>query len=288
MINRIRLLIVISFLAALSSLAILTTAQPAPSIHLVLGNPSGATSETSNEDNFLMKKRQYVLSFNNSKSGPNWVAWHLQASDIGDEERGDFHPDASLPAGFKRITKGDYTGSGFDRGHVCNSKDRTDTRMNNDATFLMTNILPQAPDNNQGPWVRLENFERELTQQGNEVYIYAGAFGTGGTGRSGSKNTIANSEVNVPQTFWKVLLIIKKGSNDLSRINAKTRTIAVCMPNKQGTRNTDWHKFITTIRNVEGATGYNFLTELSPSIQDAIETRRDSSVVGPASANPCR
>jgi hypothetical protein len=36
------------------------------------------------------------------------------------------------------------------------------------------------PDNNQGPWVKLENFERELATEGNELYIIAGAFGTGG------------------------------------------------------------------------------------------------------------
>jgi endonuclease G len=255
---------------------------------LVLGNPSDATDEESNKDNFLMVKPQYVLSYDNTKGGPNWVSWHLQAADIGDEARGDFYTDNTLPAGFKTIGKADYTNSGFDRGHVCNSKDRTDTRENNDATFFMTNILPQAPDNNQGPWVRLENFERTLAQQGNELYIYAGASGTGGTGKNGKKNTIANGEVNVPKTFWKILLVITKGNNDLSRINKNTRTIAICMPNKQGIRNNDWRKFITTINKVEGATGYNFLTALPSNVQNSLETKRDSMATGSASANPCQ
>jgi len=52
------------------------------------------------------------------------------------KKRGDSHPDDSLPAGFKKIKKADYNNGGFDRGHICNSKDRTDTRENNDATFL--------------------------------------------------------------------------------------------------------------------------------------------------------
>ena len=159
--------------------------QESVSIHLTLGNPSGATADTSSPDNFLMVKPQYVLSYNNSKGGPNWVSWHLQASDIGTNARGDFHADNSLPADFKKITKANYNNSGFDRGHICNSKDRTDTRENNDATFFMTNILPQAPDNNQGPWVKLENFERDFASKGNELYIIAGAFGSGGTGKNG-------------------------------------------------------------------------------------------------------
>jgi endonuclease G len=278
-----------------------TLTAGAQSTNLPLGNPSDATDAVTNKDNFLIVKKQYVLSFNNDKGGPNWVNWHLQASDIGTEERGDFHPDNSLPAGFKKLTKADYTNTGFDRGHVCNSKDRTNTRVNNDATFLMTNILPQSPDSNQGPWKRLEDFERTLAKAGNELYIIAGAFGSGGTGEIKvtknkkiikripvSATEIVDGEVTVPKTFWKVMLVIKKGNNDLNRINAETRTIAVCMANKQGTRSADWHKSITTIRNVEAATGYDFFSELPTAVQDAIEKRRDSSAVGPTTTNPCQ
>jgi endonuclease G, mitochondrial len=259
--------------------------QTAVSLHLTLGNPSNATADESDRDNFLMVKPQYALSFNNTKGGPNWVSWHLQASDVGDEERGDFHPDDSLPATFKHIRKADYNSAGFDRGHVCNSKDRTDTRENNDATFFMTNILPQAPDNNQGPWRILEDFERSLAQDGNELYIIAGAYGSGGTGKFGSTKKIAKGKVNVPKTFWEVIVVLPEGDNDLSRITKTTRAIAVCMPNEQGIRRTDWRKFVTSIRNVEVATKYDFLSELPLAIQAPIETRIDSE--GTSTCNPC-
>lgn len=259
---------------------------PPQSINLVLGNPSDATEDSENKDNFLMAKPQFVLSFNNSKGGANWVAWHLQSSDIGSVSRGDFHVDTSLPDGFKRITKQDYNQSGYDRGHLCNSKDRTKNKKNNDATFNMTNILPQAADNNQGPWVKLEDFGRQLARQGNELYIYAGAFGTGGTGRNGFKRTIVDGEVNVPKVFWKVMVILPRGNNDLNRIDENTRAIAVCMPNKQGIRKTPWQRYVTTIRNVESATGYDFLTTLSSDIQQAIESRKDSA--GTGTGNPCQ
>jgi len=246
-----------------------------------------------------MVKEQYALSFNNSRGGPNWVSWHLQASDIGDEDRAPtFSPDTTLPSGFKRVVTKDYTNSGFDRGHICNSKDRTDTRENNDATFLLTNILPQGPGNNQGPWVRLENFERQLAQGGNELYIVAGAFGEGGTGElkvKGQKRKklvnatkIARGAITVPKTFWKVMVVLKDGENDVSRINASTRVIAVCMPNKTQIRPNDWHTFITTIKNVEEATGYDLLSELPSGVQNSLAAKRDSSAVGPASKNPCK
>lgn len=166
----------------------------------------------------------------------------------------------------------------------------------------MTNILPQAPGNNQGPWKRLEDFERTLAKQGNELYIIAGAFGEGGTGeivkRRGKKiikrtpvtaTEIVNGNVVVPKTFWKVLVVLKKGSKrSLERIDADTRTIAVCMPNLHNTRSSNWHKYITTIRNVEAATGFDFLSELPAATQNALETKRDSTATASASVNPCQ
>ena len=101
---------------------------------------------------------------------------------MGDAERSNrFHPDDELPVGFKRIVTGIYTNTGYERGHLCNSEDRTRTDEDNFATFAMTNILPQKADNNKGPWVKLENFERRLAGDGNELYIIAGAFGTKGS-----------------------------------------------------------------------------------------------------------
>jgi endonuclease G, mitochondrial len=259
------------------------------SLHLALGNPSGATPDEANPDNFLMVKDQYCLSYNNTSGGPNWVSWHLTASDIGNEARGDFRPDDSLPEDFKMVTKGDYTGTKFDRGHVCNSKDRTNTRENNNATFLMTNILPQAPDNNQGPWRILEDFERSIAKEGNELYIYAGAYGSGGTGgKNVVEESIDGGDINVPKVFWKVIVVLPEGDNDLKRIDANTRTIAVCMPNTQGIRNTPWQTYVTTIGNIEKASGLQLISVLPATTQQALESKRAPEGQGPASTNPCQ
>ena len=56
-----------------------TVSTHAQAPNLTLGNPSEATSDTSNEDNFLMTKNEYILAFNNKKGGANWVAWHLES-----------------------------------------------------------------------------------------------------------------------------------------------------------------------------------------------------------------
>jgi hypothetical protein len=103
-----------------------------------------------------------------------------------------------------------------------------------------------------------------------------------------SSNVFLQSSCHRSRYFLESLVVLKKSANDLTRIDASTRTIAVCMPDKQGTRSADWHGFITTIRNVEAATDYDFLSKAPKSLQEILETRRDSSATGPATSNPCQ
>src|SRR5882672_9671479 len=105
----------------------------------------------------------------------------------------------------------------------------------------MSNMVPQAPDNNQGPWANLEADLRTIADGGNELYIISGPLGVGGVGsvNGNTVNTIANGHVTVPAYTWKVALVLPSGSgDDISRVTCATRTIAVLMPNTQGIRNT--------------------------------------------------
>ena len=126
-----------------------TSAAPLPE-HLTLGNPSGATTDPAQPTNYLLSKPQYALSYHRDRGIPNWVSWHLSTDWRGSAARqDDFRPDATLPAGWYQVQATSYTGFGFDRGHNCPSADRTSTVADNSATFLMSNMMPQAPRNNQ-------------------------------------------------------------------------------------------------------------------------------------------
>ncbi|MDQ4123179.1 MAG: DNA/RNA non-specific endonuclease [Acidobacteriota bacterium] len=240
------------------------TVEQATEIYLRLGNPSGANN--SDPNNYLMVKPYYALSYNRSRGTANWVLWRVTQADIGDVDRGNFRPDDSLPPNFPRITPNDYTGSGFDRGHICPSKDRSNTREANDATFLMTNIVPQEPESNQGVWKTLEDYSRDLVEQGNEIYVAAGV--------SGERGRVKN-KVTVPVSMWKIVVVLPSGS-DVSDINGNTRIIAVDIPNAKGVRSEDWRKYRTTVRQIEQKTGYNLLSVLPPNVQDSIEMKMDS------------
>lgn len=253
------------------------TAPPySPDVHLAMGNPSNAMADISEPNNYLMEKPEFALSYNRDRGTPNWVSWHLSDEWVGSLQRVDtFRPDPQVPSEWYRVLDSDYFGSGFDRGHLVPNADRDKetSRPINQATFLMTNMIPQAPDNNQGPWANMENYLRTLLPA-NELYIVAGGAGMGGTGSNGFTETITNGKVTVPAWTWKVALVIPKGENDLSRVTASTRTIAVIMPNTQGIRTSntsDWMSYITTVDAVENLTGYDFFANLPDAIENSIE-----------------
>jgi endonuclease G len=248
--------------------------------HLTMGNPSGATTDPLNFSNYLLSKSQFAASYHRDKGKPNWVSWHLSSAWVGSTPRQDnFSADATLPSGWYRVTSSSYTGSGFDRGHECPSADRTGSIADNSATFLMTNMMPQAPQNNQRTWAGLENYCRTLINQGNELYIICGSYGTGGTGSAGYKTTIDAGRVTVPNRCWKVVVVLPEGSSDASRVTTSTRVIAINTPNDNAL-NTDWGTYRTSVDAIESATGYNILSAVSTAVQDVIEARVDN---GPTS-----
>lgn len=246
-----------------------------PAEHMVMGNPSNATTNVAEMNNYLMMKIQYALSYNNDREIPNWTSWHLDSTWRGSAPRVDlFRNDDTLPAGFHQVGGDDYSGSGFDRGHMCPSADRTSTPTDNAATFFMTNMVPQGPGNNQGPWANLENALRTFLP-GNELYILSGGQGVGGIGSNGPLSVLA-SGVTVPAETWKAGLILPVGDNDVSRVDTNTRIIAVIMPNDDGIRFDQWQKYLATVDQIEALTGYDLYSNVPTATQDVIEARVDA------------
>jgi endonuclease G, mitochondrial len=139
----------------------------------------------------------------------------------------------------------------------------------------MTNMIPQAPVNNQQTWANMENYIRQQVQTGMEAYIIMGSYGAGGTGSNGTVSTISAGAITVPSQVWKVVVLIPNGNGDLSRIDTATRVITVNTPNIN-TISTNWKSFRTNVKEIEMATGYHFFSALPQLVQDYLKTKVDN------------
>jgi endonuclease G len=238
------------------------------SVHTKLGLPSAAS--TGNFNDYLSVKSQYVLAYDSSRKIPHWVSWELNSSYLGSQARLDnFRPDDTLPANMPQASLADFSGSGYDRGHMCPSGDRTASAAANSLTFYLSNMVPQAANNNQGPWEKLESYSRTLVGQGKELFVISGGAGSNGTIGAG---------VVVPELTWKVIAVLDSVGQGPTNVTSSTRLISIVIPNDnaQVAKADDWKPYRVSARSIESLTGLNFLSDVAVATQDVIETRVDT------------
>lgn len=228
------------------------------------------------EDHHIDDRPQYNVSYNGKKNTANWVSWNLRKSDVGKIERSDnWQQDKSLPDFFDVVDAKIYKNTGFDKGHLCPSKDRSATQADNDATFTFTNCIPQAPKNNQQGWRIFEDYCRDLALEGNDLHIVCGPIGRRGQNKGlDFLNFLVRDKVKVtvPHDTWKVLLILP---HDKAEPDARTRTIAVVMPNDQSVT-TDWAIHRVSWEHVEELTDFQLFPKIPKAVRDVLRERVDS------------
>ena len=245
-----------------------------PALQMQLGNPSGATSDTNNHSHYLIQRTIEALDYNDSRGQANWASWDLTSTDANNAvaRQDSFAADTNyLPTVFYKVGKNEYSGSGYDRGHLCPSADRTDSTNDNDMTFLMSNMMPQAPNNNEIVWANFEDDCRALADAGNEVLILCGPSGFG------TNHLSSSTRVLIASNTWKIAVIVPLGGGTaLSRITTTTnRVIAIRVPNTNGVSSA-WTNYITSAHQIELDTGFNFFTALPVTIASAFRAKIDN------------
>src|SRR5262249_54317299 len=124
--------------------------------------------------------------------------------------------------------------------------------------------------NNSGPWEKLETYERSLANSGKELYIVSGGI------YSGSKTVGAG--VAVPAKTFKVIVVLDQVGDGAGDVTTATRVIAVSMPNDDSKISTSdtWQQYRVSPRSIETLTGLDFLSDVDPVVQDAVETKVDN------------
>jgi len=238
---------------------------------MLLGNPSNATADTNDHNHYLIQREVQALDYSDNLRQPNWASWNLTVDDTGDSGRSpDFFVDTNLPPNFYWVQTTDYVGSGYDRGHMCPSGDRTISVAINEETFLMSNMIPQAPDNNQGVWANLEADCRTLAAAGNELLIICGPEGFG------TNRTASAGEILIASNVWKIIVVVPTGSGDAATaITETTRVIAVNIPNIQWVRFDPWQNYLTSVNHLQTNTGFTFFTALNSNVAAVLRAKVD-------------
>ncbi|KAF7722713.1 nuclease [Apophysomyces ossiformis] len=232
---------------------------------LQFGNP-GPISD-------LLKRDEYVASYNRRDRVPNWVGEHLTKQSLipgpdVSRKNSQFTEDTSIPALFRALLS-DYRGSGYDRGHMAPAADAVATQQAMNQTFLLTNMCPQVGVGfNRNYWAYFENFCRDLTNNFTDVYVYTGPLflpqknGGGQFDKRGraeytmTYSLLGEANVAVPTHFYKVILI-PQGDTYASA--------AFVLPNQAIPSETHLMDFKVDLQAIEKASGLVYFDQLDRS-----------------------
>lgn len=169
-----------------------------------------------------------------------------------------------------RVHTDDYTGSGFDRGHMApNYGIRSQYgHLAQLETFLMSNIAPQRPGLNRNIWQEAEaKIADSLSQDDRnpesrsddvtDLWIISGAV------FEGDITTFGEKKIAVPTGFYKI--IVRRASY----MESSAQAIAIYFPHEPK-QDEPKYKFVS-IDYLEELTKFDFHPNLIDSIEDKLE-----------------
>lgn len=223
----------------------------------------------------VLTNTSYMVGYSETLKNPLWVVY--RAGNMRGTYKCQNDDKWERPFRFKTdprstaaVSHDDYSSSGYDRGHMApdaliQCHYGPTEKME---TYLMTNISPQRPNLNQGVWENLEQYVRETLSQRDEsnkniveVFITVGPIFD-----SANPNRLP-SGIAIPDRFYKILTY---------QIGYFGTVKAVAFIFPQNSTSTNILDFVTTIDEIESATGLDFNTQLTATKQHNLESvKRD-------------
>lgn len=119
-----------------------------------------------------IRKAEFTSVYDLNLLCPQQVLWTLRAHDLGDTSREPSWTFVNdINDGRARARHHDFTHSGYDRGHLCPAQDRSAATAAMRSTFSMSNIAPQVPALNRGPWKMSEVACRSLAIRYDSIQV---------------------------------------------------------------------------------------------------------------------
>lgn len=192
-----------------------------------------------------LQKNGYIIEYDNYLKGPAMVTYILDWSTRNFEHSKrpeiPFETDMETEA---RVSTRDYTGAGYDRGHMCPSfaMGAFYGRDAQSGTFVCSNILPQSHLCNAGVWNSIERMEADdFAKRFGRVKVICGPVYSARPARI--RNGIA-----VPEAFFKVI------------VRPDGQVISFLVPQQPGTARPD--DYLTSLQNIRDLTGLPLAPEV--------------------------
>lgn len=220
-------------------------------------------SSGSGPDYEIHEYEGFTLCYRESYEQSEWVAYEITKDELKKEadRSNNFREDPSIST--KSATPGDYTKSGYDRGHLAPAADMAFSEKAMSESFFMSNMSPQRPNLNRGIWNHLEQQTRDWARHFGSLYVVSGPV-------LEKKNykTIGKNNVAVPEYFYKILL---------AQTDEGFYSIAFIIPNADSFKD-DYFYYAVTIDEIEERTGIDFFPQLEDDIEDQLESTKDISI----------
>ena len=215
----------------------------------------------------VLDQTYFIIAYNRNLKIPEWVAYYLTKESLtGTTPRSDdFRPDPELPAD-KQASLADYERSGYDRGHMAPAAAFKQNRKAMSTTFLLTNMTPQTPQINRYGWKDLEEDERKLLDEYQEIWVITGCTLLDSTMKRISPQEYIGNLVYIPTHFYKAILA--------KRINGIFDAFAFIIPNQKTLLAHPVYYYSITADSLETLTGLDFFNILDDTIETAIEAKK--------------
>jgi endonuclease G len=223
--------------------------------HLRLGKPQVVYERV---------REGYVTAQDARLKIPLWVQYEISPEELNGPiaRTNDFQPDTSVPYG-ARAELDDYSGNGYDRGHMAPADDMKRNARTMAESFLLTNMSPQVGTGfNQQLWKDLESAIRGWVAQRGTLTIITGPVFAITTGRV-CYQVIGEGNVAVPTEFYKIVV----DANSTGHIES----LAFLIPNENLSGHS-YREYLVSIDAIEAVTGLDFLSALPTQDQVSIES----------------
>lgn len=211
----------------------------------------------------------FMWDSTNAYKGWNRSNWDSGSTFNGYGGKGDpFQPDPDIPTEY-RTELSDYSGSGYNRGHMCASEDRICNQEVNGQTFYLSNMHPQIGGHNSGVWSTMESKVRTwrdaTINSGGKMYVCKGGTIDDVKLNGKQENGIATyvkDRVPVPKYFF--MAILKQTASGLY-------TGMAFWSEHKSDNSKNLTSYMISINELEKRTGYDFFCNLPDGIEEAVE-----------------